>query len=263
MPLLGSVPGVDAGRVGFGVCDPQLALAAAITARAWLDCSPPPLLALLCPQRTAVAEAAAAQAAAEATAHAAALAGAEEAAEVAAWAASRAKDLAAGGYVGRAKRGEARGARARSALPVSRGGPRPDPPPRPDDAVDEDHGLPQRMLFSMIETGAWTNLKAPVEELFIHAAYLVVPHVLKAPAPEPPQPSPAALAAAAYPSKKSAKKRQMEAAAAAAEAAARRNQAVVTEMGHAAFRAHVKVRTTHLSFLPCLCVPFVMPITHF
>ena len=158
---------------------------------------------------------------------------------------------------------EALVARARSALPVSRGGQRPDPPPRPDDAVDEDHGLPQRMLFSMIETGAWTNLKAPVEELFIHAAYLVVPHVLKAPAPEPPQPSPAALAAAAYPSKKSAKKRQMEAAAAAAEAAARRNQAVVTEMGHAAFRAHVKVRTTHLSFLPCLCVPFVMPITHF
>jgi len=38
---------------------------------------------------------------------------------------------------------EALVARARSALPVSRGGQRPDPPPRPDDAVDEDHGLPQ------------------------------------------------------------------------------------------------------------------------
>ena len=119
------------------------------------------------------------------------------------------------------------------------------------------------MLFSMIETGAWTNLKAPVEELFIHAAYLVIPHVLKVPAPEPPQPSPAALAAAAYPSKKSAKKRRLEAAAAAAEAAARRHQAVVTEMGHAAFRAHVKVRTTHLSFLSSPCGSFVVPVAHF
>jgi hypothetical protein len=32
----------------------------------------------------------------------------------------------------------------------------------------------------MVEQGNWTNLKAPIEEMFIHAAFLILPHHLKA-----------------------------------------------------------------------------------
>ena len=62
----------------------------------------------------------------------------------------------------------------------------------------------------MIETGAWTNLRAPIEELFIHAAYLVVPHALTLqPAPLI-SPSPAATAVANYPKSKKAQMRERE-----------------------------------------------------
>ena len=56
----------------------------------------------------------------------------------------------------------------------------------------------------MIETGAWTNLKAPIEELFIHAAYLVVPHAHTLQPPPLIPPSPAATAVANYPTSKKA-----------------------------------------------------------
>ena len=62
----------------------------------------------------------------------------------------------------------------------------------------------------MIETGAWTNLKAPIEELFIHAAYLVVPHALTLKPKNLIPPSPAAKAVANYPKSKKALMRERE-----------------------------------------------------
>lgn len=75
---------------------------------------------------------------------------------------------------------------ARAAMESLRPPPSPPPPPPPTPPppkfeiaaeVRTDRTIPGKLLVSMVEGGSWCNLNAPIEDLITHAAFLVCPHV--------------------------------------------------------------------------------------
>lgn len=88
------------------------------------------------------------------------------------------------------KNGEGTVTQARKALETvrpqpspPRSPPPPPPPPKFEELSEEarkDAKLPGKLLVNMVEGRSWSNLHAPIEDLFTHAAFLVCPHVNEA-----------------------------------------------------------------------------------